>query len=178
MTRFVAAGGLLAWILIVGGLTPVEARQGVVPQGSYLQSCSGTFVNQGRLYSNCRNRQGNNRPSSIELAACTSSDIGNDDGLLVCAGVRGRAETNGGRAGAQAILYPDAFFGGTPVTLTAATPNMGTMTINDRVSSMRLTGVWTVCTNASYGGSCRSFRGDHRNLDSTFNDAISAMRPQ
>ncbi len=35
---------------------------------------------------------GQRRLTSIELAPCTGSDIGNDDGLLVCHGLRGRIE--------------------------------------------------------------------------------------
>jgi hypothetical protein len=53
-------------------------------------------VNQGRLYADCRDTRGNYRSSSIDLNACSSSDIGNDNGLLVCHNVRGSWENNGG----------------------------------------------------------------------------------
>jgi len=58
-------------------------------------------VNQGRLYADCRDTRGNVRGTSIELGRCSSSDIGNDNGLLVCHNVRGDSEgrrgNNGGR---------------------------------------------------------------------------------
>lgn len=72
-----------------------QAQSRVAPRGSYAQSCSGSYVNQGRLYADCRDTRGNIRGTSIELARCSSSDIGNDNGLLVCYGVRGRYEDQG-----------------------------------------------------------------------------------
>lgn len=70
--------------------------QRVAPRGSYADSCSGSYVNQGRLYADCRDMRGNMRGTSIELARCSSSDIGNDNGLLVCYNHRGDYEDRGG----------------------------------------------------------------------------------
>jgi hypothetical protein len=74
--------------------------QRVAPRGSFADSCSGSYVNQGRLYADCRDPRGNVRGTSIELARCSSSDIGNDNGRLVCHNVRGdfegRDRNNGG----------------------------------------------------------------------------------
>lgn len=71
----------------------------VAPRGSFADSCSGSYVNQGRLYADCRDTRGNVRGTSIELARCSSSDIGNDDGRLVCHNVRGDFENRGGTNG-------------------------------------------------------------------------------
>jgi hypothetical protein len=91
-----AAGATFA----VGGFAAVpysaEAQSRGAPRGSYAQTCNGAYVNQGRLYADCRDTRGNYRSSSIDLGACSSSDIGNDNGLLVCQGVRGTFENNGG----------------------------------------------------------------------------------
>ncbi len=82
-----------------------DGPQRVAPRGSYARSCSGSYVNQGRLYADCRDTRGNVRGSSIELNRCSDSDIGNDNGLLVCYNVRGqfedrrRGDDNGGNRG-------------------------------------------------------------------------------
>lgn len=54
------------------------------PRGDYRDSRSGEYVNRGRLYADCRNNRGNIRETSIELNRCTSHEIRNNDGLLVC----------------------------------------------------------------------------------------------
>ena len=73
--------------------------QRVAPRGSFADSCSGSYVNQGRLYADCRDTRGNVRGTSIELARCSSSDIGNNNGLLVCHNVRGDFEGRRGDNG-------------------------------------------------------------------------------
>ena len=89
----IAAAGVVA---ATGGLsavnvTPAEAQAQMrgAPRGSFAESCTGSYVNQGRLYADCRDRRGNMRETSIELARCSSSEIGNDNGLLVCGNHRG-----------------------------------------------------------------------------------------
>ena len=76
-----------------------DEPQRVAPRGSFADTCTGAYVNQGRLYADCRDTRGNVRGTSIELARCSSSDINNSDGLLVCGNVRGEYEgrDNGGR---------------------------------------------------------------------------------
>ena len=70
--------------------------QRVAPRGSFADSCSGSYVNQGRLYADCRDMRGNIRGTSIELARCSAFDIANNDGLLVCGNVRGDYERGNG----------------------------------------------------------------------------------
>ena len=78
-----------------------DGPQRVAPRGSFAETCSGSYVNQGRLYADCEDMRGNVRGTSIELARCSASDIANIDGLLVCGSVRGEYEqgNNGGRPG-------------------------------------------------------------------------------
>lgn len=92
----IAAGAALATVSLVAVPQSAEAQSRGAPRGSYAQSCNGAYVNQGRLYADCRDTRGNVRSTSIELSACSSSDIGNDNGLLVCHNVRGNYEDNGG----------------------------------------------------------------------------------
>jgi len=79
--------------------TSHDGPQRVAPRGSFADSCSGSYVNQGRLYADCRDTRGNVRGTSIELGRCSSSDIGNNNGLLVCNNVRGDYEGRGGNNG-------------------------------------------------------------------------------
>ena len=104
----IALTTLAAVAMLAGGGQERASRydggpQRVAPRGSYAETCSGSYVNQGRLYADCRDMRGNVRGSSIELARCSSSDIANENGLLVCNGVRGdyedRNNGGGGRPG-------------------------------------------------------------------------------
>ncbi len=91
-----AAGATLALVGAASVPQTADAQSRGAPRGTYAQTCNGAYVNQGRLYADCRDTRGNYRSSSIDLNACSSSDIGNDNGLLVCNNVRGSWENNGG----------------------------------------------------------------------------------
>lgn len=89
--------GALGALLVTAcgtGLGSAQARAQVTdtPAGTYAQTCSSASVREGRLYATCRTMSGQRRFTSIELAPCVGSDIGNYDGLLVCYGLRGRIE--------------------------------------------------------------------------------------
>lgn len=166
---FLAAGALAASAAVVAAPQPAEAQSRVAPRGSYTQSCSGAFVNQGRLYADCRTMNGRTRGSSIELAPCSSSDIGNDDGLLVCHNVRGRWEDRGGGNGGG--------WGG-------GGNNGGGWGGGNNGGGWGGGGGWnggrqsiTVYQDANYRGYSQSFRGEQYNLgNSGFNDAISSIQ--
>lgn len=87
---------LLAAALAAAMSSPVEPQAEVrgAPRGSYTQSCTGSYVNQGRLYADCRDNRGQIRATSIELARCSSEEIGNDNGLLFCGRNRGDYESD------------------------------------------------------------------------------------
>jgi len=168
-----------------------QAPQRVSPRGSYSRSCSGDYVNQGRLYADCRDTRGNVRGTSIELNRCSSHDIGNDNGLLVCGPVRGQFEDRrgggrgdrwndrGDRGGRNSItVYRDSDFRGASQSFDGEVLNLGNTQFNDVISSMRFRGEWEVCTDAYFRGRCVTFTDDVRNLDrSGINDRISSMRP-
>jgi len=200
MKSIVIASAGLAMIAGLGSMPQsAEAQARGVPRGSYQQTCREAYVNQGRLYADCRDERGRTRESSIELNRCSSSDIGNQNGRLVCAGHRGDVEDrpgggwdngrpdrpgNGwddGRPGVQGgeiVIYRDANFQGRSLPLRGPVPNLRASGFNDQISSLRLRGSWEVCTDADYRGRCEVVSGDMRNLERIrMNDQISSMRP-
>ncbi len=188
---------LLAAALTAAMSSPVEPlQQRVAPRGSYAQTCSGAYVNQGRLYADCRDMRGQMRGTSIELARCSDSEIGNDNGRLICGRFRGDYEDsrpgqpgggwdggNGGGNGggwnrSSITVFDNANYRGESRRFDEADSNLGRTPMNDRISSMRVQGRWEVCTDANFRGQCRIIDGDVRNLGSTgFNDRISSLRP-
>ena len=169
-------------------------QERVAPRGDYRDSCSGEYVNRGRLYADCRTNRGQIRGTSIELNRCGNYEIRNNDGLLVCGPVRGDYEDrpggggpggpggpgNGGGWGGRASItvYRDADYRGSSYTFQDSIPNLANSGMNDRISSMRLRGEWEACTDAYFRGTCRTFRDDIRNLANTgMNDRISSLRP-
>lgn len=177
-------------------------QERVAPRGDYRESCSGEYVNRGRLYADCRTRRGDIRGTSIELNRCGNYEIRNNDGLLVCGPIRGDYEEgrpgrpggpgnggggwgggNGGGGGwnggrTSITVYQNSEFRGTSYTFREAIPNLGRSGLNDEISSLRVEGQWEACTDANYRGECRIFDGAIRNLaNQGFNDRISSLRP-
>jgi len=206
----IAAGAVMAFggaVTVPSGSAEAQVQTRGAPRGSYAQSCSGSYVNQGRLYADCRDRRGNMRETSIELARCSSSDIGNDNGLLVCYNHRGDYENNGrpgngngggwggnnggnngggwggnnggGWGNSSITVYTDANYRGRSMSFREAIPNLRNSGLNDAISSMRLgRGSWEVCEDANYRGRCEVINGDVSNLGrSGMNDRISSLRP-
>lgn len=168
--------------------------QRVAPRGSYTQSCSGDYVNQGRLYADCRDERGRLRGTSIQLQQCGPYDIANNNGRLVCGPYRGDYEQDGGNGGngggwgggngggwgnrASITVYRDANFRGASRSLNGEIRDLSREGFNDTISSMRLEGEWEACTDANFRGNCRTFRGDVRYLTTYgMNDRISSLRP-
>ena len=196
----IAAGAVMAFggaVAVPSGSAEAQVQTRGAPRGSYAESCTGSYVNQGRLYADCRDRRGNMRETSIELARCSSSDIGNDNGLLVCYNHRGDYEDNGrpgngngngggwgggnggGWGNGSITVYRDANFRGQSMTFREEIPNLRNSGMNDAISSMRLgRGAWEVCEDANYRGRCQIIDGDVSNLGRTgWNDRISSLRP-
>ena len=189
---------LAAMTMAVGGV-PQEAapfapggQERVAPRGDYRDSCSGEYVNRGRLYADCRNRRGDVRGTSIELDRCSDYEIRNDDGRLVCGPWRGQFEDRPdrpnrpdrpdrpdrpGRQG-EITVYRDAMYRGASSTFRGEMPNLRNSGFNDAISSMQFRGAWEVCTDAYFRGTCRTFSDDVWNLEQHgLNDRISSLRP-
>ena len=168
---------------------PAGGQERVAPRGDYRDTCSGAYVNRGRLYADCRDRRGNIRGTSIELNRCSDYEIRNDNGLLACGPVRGQWEDrpggdggwNGGGGGwgrGSAIVYRDANFRGATMRFDGEVANLANSGFNDAISSFQLRGDWEVCTDAYFRGECRIVRNDVSNLRHWgMNDRISSMRP-
>ena len=168
-----------------------DAPQRGAPRGDYRDSCSGEYVNRGRLYADCRNNRGNIRETSIELSRCSAHEIRNNDGLLVCGPNRGEFEDRGGGGGGgggggwgggggrvSVTIFRDANFRGASFRFDNEMPNLANTGFNDSISSMQFQGEWEACTDAYYRGFCQTFRGDVRNLQRWgMNDRISSLRP-
>lgn len=180
---FVAAGAAMAVVGFAAAPQTAEAQSRVAPRGSYADSCSGSYVNQGRLYADCRDTRGNIRGSSIELARCSSSDIGNDNGLLVCYNVRGDYEDrgNGGNNGGRPPGGGGGWGGGNNGGGWGGGNNNG----GGWGGGNNNGGGWggnngrngiTVYADSNYRGQSGSFRGEVANLGrSGLNDQISSI---
>lgn len=184
---------LAAMAVVSGGagVAPQDIQARVAPRGDYRDSCSGEYVNRGRLYADCRTNRGRIRGTSIELNRCSDYEIRNRDGLLVCGPNRGQYEDRpdagggsgpgwpgGGRGRGSAIVYRDADFRGATFRFDGEVQNLANTGFNDAISSLQLRGAWEVCTDAYFRGQCSVLNGDIRNLrNSGMNDRISSMRP-
>jgi len=56
-----------------------------IPKGSYRDSCKNSYVEDGKLYSNCKKNNGGWNKTSINYKNC-NKDIKNDNGNLTCGG--------------------------------------------------------------------------------------------
>lgn len=163
----VAFGGM-AWS--VPGDSSAQAQSRVAPRGSYAQSCSGAYVNQGRLYADCRDMRGQMRGTSIELNRCVDAEIVNDDGRLVCGRHRGDIEQGrpgqGGGWGGGGRPGEGGGWGG------GGRPGGGW----DNGGGWGRQSI-TVYRDSNYRGDSRSFNGEIEDLkQSGLNDVISSMR--
>ena len=75
-------------------------------------------------------------------------------------------------------VYEDRGFRGRSITLRGPVEDLRNSGLNDRISSMRGSGDWEVCTDAYFRGDCRVLPGNVGDLGPTnFNDKISSIRP-
>jgi hypothetical protein len=81
--------------------------------------------------------------------------------------------------GARAVLFQDINLSGRAVPIDPrGVLNLKDIGFNDLASSLRVEGgYWLFCTDANFGGECRTFGpGDHRSLPNGMNDRISSGR--
>jgi hypothetical protein len=84
MTRLLAALALAAATFCL--TAPAEARQGSVPEGSYLDSCRNTYVEGNTLYGECQDSRGKWKKTWISNFDYCTGDIYNNNGVLDCRG--------------------------------------------------------------------------------------------
>lgn len=176
----IALTTLAAVAMLAGGQERAPSMDGgsqrVAPRGSFADSCSGSYVNQGRLYADCRDMRGNIRGTSIELARCSAFDIANNDGLLVCGNVRGEYERGsgnnggGGRPGGGNNGGGWGNGGNNGGGWGNGGNNGGGWGGNNGRNSI------TVYADANYRGYSQTFRNEISNLNNSgLNDQISSM---
>ena len=204
MTQMAAA--LLALTPMADPVQAGPGAQRVAPRGGYAQTCSGEYTNQGRLYADCRTRNGQIQGTSIQLNLCGNYEIQNTDGRLTCGPHRGDIEDggygrpdrpgwpgrpdrpdrpgwpdrpgNGGWGRNVITVYRDADFRGESRVFRGEIGNLENEGFNDVISSMRFEGAWEACTDSYFRGYCQTFTDDVRNLSWTgMNDRISSLRP-
>jgi len=86
---------------------------------------------------------------------------------------------NGGGNSSVLVLYTDANYTGTSINATGTLSALGREThINDKTSSLRVTGAWEVCENANFKGKCVTIAQDIPDLKTIgMNNNISSVRP-
>jgi len=79
---------------------------------------------------------------------------------------------------AELTLFSGDNFGGERLQANDAIANLANSGFNDRASSLRIeNGYWMFCSDANFGGSCRTFGpGDYPNLPSDLDHRISSGR--
>ena len=97
----------LGGALVLSALAPASVLAqgyGVIPAGSYQQSCTNVRVRGRTLVASCTNNSGQRVRSSLAINSCTGADIGNVNGQLTCVRTgnyygRGRGRHGAGQAG-------------------------------------------------------------------------------
>jgi hypothetical protein len=83
-----------------------------------------------------------------------------------------------GGGGGRLILYAGRYFRGESYEVRGGESNLSGTGFNDRARSARVIGVWTVCSDANFGGRCVALRGDIGSLDSMgMGRTISSAHP-
>jgi len=75
-----AVGLGLTWVLV--WTLPAGAQ--MVPEGSYLESCSAIRMNGTLLSATCNRAAGGTARTSVDIRDCTAGNIENHDGTLAC----------------------------------------------------------------------------------------------
>ena len=76
--------GVLAAVVLAGLGWSLPAQAQGLPQGTYLQSCSGARMEGDTLVARCRTRDGGEQRSALSGVNRCVGDIGNSNGSLAC----------------------------------------------------------------------------------------------
>jgi Beta/Gamma crystallin len=76
-------------------------------------------------------------------------------------------------------IYEHGGFGGRAVSLNGPVPNLGSLNMNNTVSSLIVRGgTWELCVQPNFGPPCRRYgTGDHSSVGDELNDRFSSARP-
>lgn len=180
-----------------GGIAPPSGDWGPVTLYEHENGGGRSLTIRGNV-ANLRDQGFNDRASSIDIRSgrwqvCAHADYGAPCRIL---GV-GRHNLKGlfqdqvsslRRVGSQddnpwapqsgLVLYQNIDFGGREVAVDRAVGNLREVGFNDEASSIEvLSGVWVLCSDADYGGTCRSFGPGRYKLTGALHDSVSSVRP-
>lgn len=95
-------------------------------------------------------------------------------GALLAFAVEAQAADNS----SNIIVYVDYNAGGAHQTYQTATPTLAGTMFQDTISSVFVvSGSWELCTKKDYGGTCVTLKQGLHNLDKTFADHVTSLRP-
>ncbi|WP_312167189.1 CVNH domain-containing protein [Phenylobacterium sp.] len=151
---------------------------GQLPSGSYQQTCRDARVSGNTLTASCRDGRGRWNYSTLNFRDCRS-DIGNDNGRLVCgwSGGGGGPPWSGGQS--TLMLYSSPNFSGQAYQAAREVTNLPRQ-FNDRAMSLRIQGrgAWQICSDSDFRGRCQIFDRDVPDLRQYgLGEAVSSMRP-
>lgn len=97
---------------------------------------------------------------------------------LISASLPAAAELYGGPERGEAVIYAHPDFYGDAIVIRGAEPNLKEIGLNDRVSSIEVSGSWEICTDPNFRGRCTIINGSVTRLsDLRMNDNITSLRP-
>jgi hypothetical protein len=115
-------------------------------------------------------------PTRIALMGCALAVLAG--AAIAAPGGGGPAATQAPNSNAVATFYSQPNFRGAPITITQATPDLGSVNFNDIARSARVVGDWQVCENTQFRGHCETISGAVADLDDIdLSGAISSARP-
>lgn len=88
------------------------------------------------------------------------------------------AQLYGGPSSGEAVIYADPNFRGDAIIIRGAEPNLREIGLNDKVSSIEVSGRWEVCVDPNFRNRCTIVDGPIGHLSSIrMNDNITSLRP-
>ena len=141
-----------------------------LPGGTWRQSCRNARMYGSVLYSECRDRLGRWRQTSLDVRNCRN--VTNVNGQLAC------SSGGGGGGYGRITLFRETSFSGRSRVLTTDVPDLNLMGFGNVTSSVVVQGgVWQLCDRPNYRGYCVIIDRSQPNLWAYgFNDRAESVR--
>ncbi|NWH09364.1 MAG: hypothetical protein HXY22_12100 [Alphaproteobacteria bacterium] len=145
-----------------------------LPRGSWREYCVDGDVDGSVFSARCPDRYGRYRTESIDLRQCHGGPVGYARGDLFCE-EGGPSYPRPPQRRGSITLYDYYDYRGSNVRIEGDRPNLDGL-FNDRADSVQITGgVWQLCTDSHYRGSCVTIDGS-QNLPSKVRGRVSSVR--
>ncbi len=159
-----------------------RASSMIVRSGRWEVCVDSEFRNECRVFEPGEYRNLDRFSNAISSAREVDGGRGRGDGRGDGRGEgrgEGRGNGRGGDQGPSALVFDGGDMRGRSLALRGEVANLTDQGFNDRIQSMVIeSGNWEFCVHFNFGGECRVFGpGEYRNLDRTFNRAITSARP-